>query len=1476
MRSESLKRRVALLAISSAAIFFPACQDVAGPVDNVSTVVDLAVDIPAAGVVRLRWSHVPDASRYLIERRTGLDGAFTALDEVPAPSGSQVEYFDRSVEPLTFYGYRIRSQGRLGGTSGPSEVAGARAAATPGIEVAISMQAPDPSAADVDGFRLRVAGPQAVEATVQPGDTALVTPLSPGMYTLTLSEVAPTCAVEGGNDRDVAVTDQGNQVVSRTTFKVVCRDQSNGSLAVEIETAGDSFDADGVVVRVLGTAGGGVSVTDTLATPAGQRVLWQDARLINVSPGSYEVFLANVDADLCILDGPPNRSVSVSAGASEVVTYSLDCSDNVPPRAEANGPYSATAGEALSLRSSGSVDPDGSLMEFRWDFGDGAQSSEADPQHTYVSPGTYRARLTVTDGRGASDVDSATVRVEAPNQNPVPVIDAPTEAFVDSTVVLSALPGSSDPDGQIVAYEWDFGDGTNATGASQAKVYRTEGTYRITLRATDDDGASASVSHEVSVTLPPNVEPMAEAGGPYTGIQGEAMEFDGSESIDVDGTLVRYDWQFGNGTGATGATAFNTYFQPGTYIAVLTVLDDRGGASTDTATVVVFQNPGTNLAPVATAGGPYAGSTGQPVVLNGSGSYDLDGQIESYTWYHEDGSTSTGRQAVKTYSSPGIFKVTLVVADNLGVIGSDTASVVVTGAGQLNTPPVASANGPYNSRPGLPVAFLSTGSFDPDGFIVAWDWDFGDGASATGPSPTHTYSAPGSYAVSLVVTDNGGASAVAVTLVTVGSGIPPVAAIAGPTQAVVGEALLFDATGSGDPDGTIVNYSWDFGDGQTANGSQAVQVYSAPGNYWLRLTVTDDSGLTDTDSVRVSVASQNANQAPVANANGPYEAVVDQPISFSGAGSTDPDGAIVSYQWTFGDGSSASGQSVTHTYTGVGSYIAVLAVTDDQGATSADTVDVTVTSTPSNVAPIAEANGPYAAEVNQLVFFSSAGSVDPDGVISSYIWLFGDGGSSFGASPSHTYAQAGTYTARLFVTDNLGGTAVDTAVVTIGAGGGGGNQLPQAEANGPYSGAVGASISFSSAGSFDPDGTIQSYAWDFGDGTSGTGAAPTHTYASAGTFTVSLTVTDDSGATAVDNAQVTVTGGGGGNQAPTAEANGPYTGAVGAAVSFSSAGSTDPDGSIASYSWTFGDGASATGPSPAHTYAAAGTYTVTLTVTDDAGASAVDNAQVTISGGGGGNQAPTAEANGPYSGTVNTAVAFSSSGSTDSDGTIQSYSWDFGDGNSGTGASPSHTYAAAGTYTVTLTVTDDAGASATDNAQVTITGGGPTGAKGTVRGRWVDASGQELTSVSVGTEVFLEVDIEMAAGNNIDNAQGAIFFSPTLLFAEGAGHADLACSAGSACPSSPSVPAGNTDVMTFFTPAPNSDFIGFSSFSIAGPGTGIQGLGRFRFTASGSGTVTADINNSDLLLAGDGGLTVYASGGVLDGIAFDIPTLTIN
>jgi PKD repeat protein len=547
------------------------------------------------------------------------------------------------------------------------------------------------------------------------------------------------------------------------------------------------------------------------------------------------------------------------------------------------------------------------------------------------------------------------------------------------------------------------------------------------------------------------------------------------------------------------------------------------------------------------------------------------------------------------YNAPGTYTVTLTVTDGDGLTDTDTATVWVVG-----TPPVAEANGPYGGNAGQEIAFSSAGTFDPDGTIVSYIWDWGDSSPFPGviPNPKHTYSAAGIYVVTLTVTDNDGATATdTATVFLTGN---PRAEANGPYTGYVGQLIAFSSAGTYDYDGTIDSYIWDWGDSSPFPGviANPGHVYTTAGTKSVMLTVTDNDGNIAKDVTSVYVLTP-----PHAEANGPYHANPGESITFSSTGSSFP----ASCTWDWGDGSHpGAGNSPVHTYGSPGKQVVTLTVTDIIGGTATDTADVFV-----NAPPLALANGPYAGKVNELISFTSAGSADPDGTIDMYVWDWGDSSRFPGVipNPGHRYVNPGTYTVSLTITDNDGLTATDTATVVVTEKAG---AKPHAEANGPYSGKAGQEITFSSAGSSDPDGTIASYLWNWGDSTpAGVTQNPGHRYGSPGTYTVSLTVTDNDSLIGVDTAVVYVTSNSPGN--PNAEANGPYSGDVGELISFSSAGSADPDGSLVSYVWDWGD-STVPGrvPNPGHRYTTPGMYTVTLTVTDNDGLIGVDTATVNV------------------------------------------------------------------------------------------------------------------------------------------------------------------------------------------------------------------------------------------------------------------------
>jgi PKD repeat protein len=602
---------------------------------------------------------------------------------------------------------------------------------------------------------------------------------------------------------------------------------------------------------------------------------------------------------------------------------------------------------------------------------------------------------------------------------------------------------------------------------------------------------------------------------------------------------------------------------------------------------------------------------------------------------------------------------------------------------------------------GSAVTFASSSS-DPDGTIAsqAWDLDndgaFDDGTAATA---TKTFATPGSYTVRLQVTDDNGTSAVASKTVTVGNRAPVASFGSSPASPSSGDPVTFTST-STDPDGFVASQAWDldndgaFDDGTAATASRT---FGATGSYTVRLQVTDDRGASSTTSQVVTVA----NRSPVAVFSvAPASPVTGAAVTFTSS-STDPDGTVASQAWdldndgAFDDGTAAT---ASRSFAKAGTYTVRLQVTDNNGATNADSKTVTV----ANRSPVAAFTIAPAAPVTGATVTFTSSSSDPDGTIASQAWDLDNDGAYDDASTataSRSFAKAGTYTVGLQVTDDNGASATTAKTVTVA------NRAPVAAFTiSPNPTSTGQQVTFDSTTSSDPDGTIASRAWDLdNDGAfdDGTAATASRSFATAGTYTVRLQVTDDNGASATKSATVTID-----TRAPTAEFSfTPTTPATKADVTFTST-SSDPDGTIASQAWDldndgqFDDGTATTA---VRSFAKRGTYTVRLKVTDNSNVSSIATHTVNVA-----NRAPAAAFNvAPDTVITGEPTQLDAAASTDSDGSIKSYLWDLdGDGtfetDTGTTPETSRFYGEPGNVVVGLQVTDDDGAVSVTQRTITV------------------------------------------------------------------------------------------------------------------------------------------------------------------------------
>jgi PKD repeat protein len=242
-----------------------------------------------------------------------------------------------------------------------------------------------------------------------------------------------------------------------------------------------------------------------------------------------------------------------------------------------------------------------------------------------------------------------------------------------------ALDGRSsrDADGEIKSFLWRFGDGASTEGAQVSHSFTAPGRYPVALVA--DDGLGLNNSRQQAILdLHVNRPPRPMAGPDRLVCPGQTVAFDGSTSLDWDGKLVRYQWDFGDGETAEGAKVEHSYAQPGAYQARLTVADDSGSScasATDLAEVHV------DAPPVAVAGPDrqaFVGGAYDQLLFDASASSDADGQPLSYAWDLGDGVTRTGEKVLHAYAKPGEYTARLTVADGTELpCGQSSAEIKV-------------------------------------------------------------------------------------------------------------------------------------------------------------------------------------------------------------------------------------------------------------------------------------------------------------------------------------------------------------------------------------------------------------------------------------------------------------------------------------------------------------------------------------------------------------------------------------------------------------------------------------------------------------------------------------------------------------------------------------------------------------------------------------------------------------------------------
>jgi len=674
-----------------------------------------------------------------------------------------------------------------------------------------------------------------------------------------------------------------------------------------------------------------------------------------------------------------------------------------------------------------------------------------------------------------------------PNQSPTASFTfSPTSPQVGTSVSFNAS-GSSDPDGTITLYAWDFDNNgtTDATGITASRSFGAPGTYTVRLTVTDDDGATGTTTRQVSVATVPNQSPTASFTFSPTSPQvGTSVSFNASGSNDPDGFLTLYAWDFDNNgtTDATGITASRSFGAPGTYTVRLTVTDDDGATGTTTRQVSVQMPTAPDLLIQSLSNSPLNPTIGQSVTffftLQNAGNASaglfrvrLTGTASSTQTYVSQLAAGASQPLNLTLPLTAASETFTVTVDDLNQVSesnesNNTRSITVTAA----TPaaPVADAGGPYSGTVGVPISFNGTGS---SGSITSYQWSFGDGGTASGSTVSHAYGVATTYNVTLTVIGPGGQSTDTTQAFVSPPAIPLSVQVTLPKATYeIGESLtatytlnrtayvyLCEATADGRvlliyPNGFEPNNPVPAGTHTVPSGPYSIQVSEPTGSETLYLFAATSAlpnfptsygfGFpllsTNPTTFRNTVLATMQSQLP--STEWSYDTVSYTVVSPAPTTGTlrvlsSPTGATVRL-----DGSSIGSTPLERTGVSPGVHTVQISRSGYQtevrqvlisaGATA--TVQVTLTPEPSNQPPNAAFTySPSSPTVGEPVQFNATGSNDPDGSIVSYAWDFGDGGSGSGATPVHSFGTNISYTVRLTVTDNGGATDTITKTVSV-------------------------------------------------------------------------------------------------------------------------------------------------------------------------------------------------------------------------------------------------------------------------------------------------------------------------------------------------------------------------------------------------------------------------------------------------------------
>jgi gliding motility-associated-like protein len=861
-----------------------------------------------------------------------------------------------------------------------------------------------------------------------------------------------------------------------------------------------------------------------------------------------------------------------------------------------------------------------------WDFGNGT-SSIKNPTVTYITPGVYNVKLTVTNSSGsATATKDSYITVYALPSVSFTATDtagcAPLNAkFVD---LLSAA-GS----GTITQWDWNFGDGSTSTEQNPNHTYTASGAFGVFLKVTNSNGCSqvASKSKFIKVSSTPKAD-FVPAVPLYCSFP-VTVSFNNTTA---GASNISYTWVFDDGKISNVVSPLRDYASAGSYSAIL-VAKTQAGCTDSIKKLFTLQPKSVSFS------GPDS------ICVSAPGTYTITSNPtpSAISWDMGDGTKYSTPVANHVYKAAGTYNVKLIYSFT-GCTDTVSKTVVVDPLPLVNFTSLDTVS----CKAPLAVNFI-----EQSAGALKWQWNFGDSATSVNQNPSHIYNAPGKYTVSLTATDRNGCTGTKEKTAFIKIVSPSATITNLPANGCI--PFTYSPTYSITSVDGVSSYFWNFGDGFTSTAPQPSHIYPSTGSYTITLAYTTTGGCKDTVTVSngVMVGDKTSldftvDTTKICSSHLVYFAPV-------------VNAAISSYLWNFGDNSTSTQQNPSHHYTDSGYYSVTLSV-NVGGCVSSIKKDSIIRI---NVAIAKFDFVKSCTQRDSVAFFNTSLNA------TSVKWNFGDGGTSTNTNQTHIFKAPGNYLVTLIAYNgNCSDTIVKTVPIWFG------KPTVTTSATAVCRGGQ-ATISFKHPS----PSYVTSYSWNF-TGNPNDGFVTTSdssiswSFNKNGTYGVLAYSLDAFGCT--DTVRISkfinVTG-------PTARFGADHiNGCAGTTINFIDSTLSDSARTIKEWTWNFGDSTTKTYTSfPfVHKYDSAGAFNVHLKVTDNAGCtdSIQKPALISLSQG---------KAN------FSLVDSFSCVGSSisfinQSAGDNLNYKWEFGDASSSILQNPTHIYASTGVYPVKLVI----------------------------------------------------------------------------------------------------------------------------------------------------------------------------------------------